>query len=273
MSTEITEKKDQYRKTVAVLEAAIKNMPAALGEDPFPLTHEFADGLYIRKITIPAGYFVVGKLHPESFVSFIESGDMSILTEDGIKRVSGPCTQISQRDTKRFGYSHTDTVWYTVHANPTNEQDIDKLDKMIHVDDPYVAQFKEIMPEEFEGIPFDAKRFRELTLAVFSHEKHGFWSDFSEEERASYMSGDWESFSRLRGYSDAEIEELREWLTMKEEAESRGINPLAVSRDIIIGYALRNIMQDTRNEIAMTSHIPTLAKTPYENGGAECLVQ
>ena len=262
---ELTDKQIAYRKTVAVIEKAIKALPSALGEDPFPLTHEFADGLYIRKITIPAGYFVVGKFHKDSFISFIERGDMSVLTEDGVVRVFGAQMSITPAGTKRFGYSHAETVWYTVHANPTNERDIEKLENMIHSDDLFL-----IPAEDFSSIPFDAKKFREVTEDVFSHEKQGFWSDWTEEQRSVYMSGDWEEFSRIRGYSDQEIERLREWLTMKEEAESRGINPLFVARDIIIGYALRNVMLDTRGEIMKSSHIPTLSKTPYEPRGEQC---
>ena len=137
----------EYRKAIAVIEAAMKNVEGSLGEDPFPLTHEFAEGLYIRKILIPAGHFLVGKLHPQSYVSFIESGDMSVLTEHGVSRVTGPCVQISPEGTKRFGYSHEDTVWYTVHSNPTNERDVEKLENIIHADDPFMIPH--------ENLPFN----------------------------------------------------------------------------------------------------------------------
>jgi hypothetical protein len=120
------------RKAIQAIEAKIKSMPDALGEDPFPLRHSFADGVYIREITIPKGYFVVGKLHKHTYLNCVMSGDMSVLTESGIKRVKGPCWNVAPEGTKRFGYSHEDTVWVTAHANPNNIRDIAALEDMIH---------------------------------------------------------------------------------------------------------------------------------------------
>lgn len=248
----MTKELSPYRTMIASVERAIRVMPGALGADPFPLEHSFADGLYIRKITIPAGYFIVGKLHRDSYVSFVERGDMSILTENGVVRVYEPTTQISPSGTKRFGFSHEETVWVTVHNNPDNERDIEKLENMIHEDEGGEIPC--------ENIPFEVKKFRELTDSVFSKEKYGFYNDWTEEQKALFDSGDWEAFSRSRGYSDEEIEELREWIMQKEDAESRGIHILALVSDIISGYALRNIMQDTRGEILLSSKMPTIKK-------------
>jgi len=256
---DLTDKQIAYRKTVAVIERAIKSMPASLGEDPFHLTHDFADGLYVRKIFIPAGFFIVGKYHQDSFVSFIECGDMSILTEDGVRRVTGAQSQISPAGTKRFGFSHADTVWVTVHANPTNERDIEKLEKMIHSEDDFALPIN-LFSDSIYDERFDSKKFVTLTEKVFAAEKIGFWSDWTEEQQKAFDSSDWELFSRLRGYSENEINDLRDWIHMKEFGENIGFNPLAIVRDIVYGYALRNVMMDTKGEIMRSSCIPSSKK-------------
>ena len=114
------------RKAISLIESKIKSIPGSLGEDPFPLEHSFTEGLYIRKLFIPKGYWLVGKIHNHSYINFVEIGDISVLTESGMSRVKAPCTIHSPSGTKRFGYSHSDTVWVTVHSNPTNEKSIKK---------------------------------------------------------------------------------------------------------------------------------------------------
>ena len=258
------------RKVIAAIEAKIKAMPGALGEDPFPLKHSFAKGVYVREIRIPKGYFVVGKLHKDTYLNCILSGDMSVLTEEGVKRIKGPCWNIAPEGTKRFGYSHEDTVWVTAHANPDEIRDIPTLESMIHARDydeiPAVIDCEEanfLMNE----LTFDVERFRALTREIFDHEKDGFWSDWTKEQQELYMSGDWEAFSRSRGYTESEIDTLREWIRVKEDGEARGINVLDTIRDLSLACALKNIEKDTKGEIMLSSHIPTSKKVPYERTG------
>jgi hypothetical protein len=264
------------RKAIMAIEAKIKSLPGSLGEDPFPLAHSFAEGVYIREIKIPKGYFVVGKLHRDSYTSFIVSGDMSVLTEDGVKRVKGPSWSIAPAGTKRFGYSHEDTVWVTVHANPSNLRDIPTLERIIHAegyeDLPQIIEANEckgIMDEavHVEEMPFEVEIFRAVTKNILDNEKEGFWSDWTKEQQDLYMSGDWEAFSRSRGYSEEQIADLRLWIYMKESAEAVGINALATIKDLLNASALKNILKDEKGEIMLSSHIPSSKKIPYEQGG------
>jgi len=255
------------RKAILAIEAKIKSMPDALGEDPFPLTHSFAEGVYIREIRIPKGYFVVGKLHRDSYTSFIVSGDMSVLTEQGVKRVKGPSWAIAPAGTKRFGYSHEDTVWVTIHANPQNLRDIPALEKMIHAESyeelPPVVDVSPRKAVELD-LPFNVEIFRAVTKNVLDREKEGFWSDWTKEQQELYMSGDWEAFSRSRGYTDEEIADLNLWIYMKEDGEAQGINTLALVQDLLNASAIKNIIKDEKGEIMKTSHIPSSKKIPYE---------
>ena len=96
-----------------------------------PLKHTFTDGVYIREIFIPAGTLVAGKLHRHNHFNFISSGTVTVRTKDGVETLTGPIGMVSTAGTKRALLAHTDVVWTTIHANPTNETDLDKLEAMI----------------------------------------------------------------------------------------------------------------------------------------------
>lgn len=105
---------------------------AIIGDsDTCPLEHSFADGIYCRQITIPAGLFVVGKIHKDDHPIFLLSGEIILVTEDGQRRLKGPCSIISSPGAKRAAYAVTEVVWTTVHPNPTNTQDLGKLEDII----------------------------------------------------------------------------------------------------------------------------------------------
>mgnify|MGYP003111146816 CR=1 FL=1 len=81
-----------------------------------PLKHTFADGLYIREIFMPKGQIVSTGIHKVEHPYFVQKGDVSVLTDEGIKRVKAPYNGITKPGTKRLIYMHEDTIWITVHA-------------------------------------------------------------------------------------------------------------------------------------------------------------
>ena len=88
--------------------------------------HYFAKGLYAREIFIPKGTLLTGKIHRTEHLNIISKGDISVVTEEGTKRITAPFTMIAKPGTKRVGYAHEDTVWTTVHA--TDETDLEKIE-------------------------------------------------------------------------------------------------------------------------------------------------
>ena len=56
-------------------------------------------------------------------------GEMSILTEDGIKHLKAPHYGITKPGTKRIIYTHTDCIFITVHA--TEETDVAKIEEQV----------------------------------------------------------------------------------------------------------------------------------------------
>lgn len=123
----------EIRKNILDLEARMRDMEQL----PIQLRHYFAEGLYIREITIPAGATAVGYIHKYEHVRFILKGDVTITTEHGSKRVKAPDTAITTPGTKAAVYAHEETVWTTVHA--TQETDIPTLEATLvtaNYDDP-----------------------------------------------------------------------------------------------------------------------------------------
>ena len=122
-------KKDFTHKIYEVQEKLFDSDVAYTGEDfdkINPLVHNFADGMYIRQITMPAGQIIVSKTHGQTHPYFILEGDVSVLTEDGVKRFKAPYSGITTEGTKRVLYTHEDTVWTTVQR--TNETDLEKIE-------------------------------------------------------------------------------------------------------------------------------------------------
>jgi len=103
------------------LEDEICNLPQA----DVPVKHYFTDGMYAREMSIAANTVLTGAVHKTEHLCVISQGTISVMTEDGVKTLSAPCTFISRPGIKRVGFAHSDTVWTTFHA--TKETDIDKL--------------------------------------------------------------------------------------------------------------------------------------------------
>lgn len=96
----------------------------------YPLKHTFADGVYVREISIPAGHMVVGKIHRHEHLNFISKGRVTVITEQGgVEELVAPVTMISPPGVKRLLFTHEDTVWTTVHV--TNERDLDKIEEQV----------------------------------------------------------------------------------------------------------------------------------------------
>ena len=111
------------RERILHLEKAMQQSPCQV---ELPPRHYFANGLYAREITIPKGTLLTGKIHKTEHLNIVSKGDISVLTEDGPKRVRAPFTMVSRPGTKRVGYAHEETVWTTIHA--TQETDLDKIE-------------------------------------------------------------------------------------------------------------------------------------------------
>jgi hypothetical protein len=101
--------------------------------DELPLSHSFSDGIYTREIFIKKGLFAIGKIHKTDHTFFLMKGKLLLCTEEGAKEIEAPFYGTSSAGTKRFVLALEDTIFVNVHPNPTNIQEIEKLEDMFVV--------------------------------------------------------------------------------------------------------------------------------------------
>ena len=97
----------------------------------FPLEHTFADGIYVRQMTMNKDSLVVGAIHNHLHVWFLLSGHITVATEEESLEYIAPCYVLATPGTKRVIYANEDSVFVNVHKNPTNCQVIEELEKEI----------------------------------------------------------------------------------------------------------------------------------------------
>ena len=146
--------KEQFRNGIMKVQENLENHPNGLTGEALeklnPLKHSFADGCYIREIFNPKGELLVTGIHKVKHPFFLMKGDMTILMEDGIKRIKAPHYGITLPGTKRIIYCHEDCVFITVHA--TELTDIKEIEEEIIAKDfdDFDKSEMEIFKEEME---------------------------------------------------------------------------------------------------------------------------
>lgn len=90
--------------------------------------HHFCRGMYARELRVPAGYVVVGKMHASENFFLLVSGECSISTNDGIRRLRGPVLAVTKPGDKRVCFAHTDVVMFNFHTRTDEAEDIKVLE-------------------------------------------------------------------------------------------------------------------------------------------------
>ncbi len=124
----------EMRSLIMGLEDAMRKIPGHLTAEHFKTTHHFEPGIYIRELFIPKETILTGRIHNHAHLNILSQGRIKVWTEDGMKILSASTTIKSKPGIKRVGYSYEDTVWITVHSNPTDERDIEKVEKRLFSD-------------------------------------------------------------------------------------------------------------------------------------------
>jgi hypothetical protein len=91
-----------------------------------PVVHEFAPGIYIRTIFMPAGTFVMGKSHKTEHFNIIETGKCKLMMDGEMSIIEAPDRFVSKPGVKKILYIIDDMTWSTVHV--TGETDLKKLE-------------------------------------------------------------------------------------------------------------------------------------------------
>lgn len=123
--------------SVQTLQREMLRMP----QQPMETRHDFAPGLYIRTLTIPADTLLIGAYHAAENIFILSKGSLLLYTPDGSsKRIDAPYQVVAQPG-KKVGYAITECVTHNVHIS--DETDLVLLEKEC------------IVPEELllEGAP------------------------------------------------------------------------------------------------------------------------
>lgn len=120
------------RQRVEVLEYGLLKSDYINIAKELPLKHHICNGVYARELFIPAGTVLTGRIHKTKHISIVQQGDISVMTEEGMKRMQAPTVIQSDVGMKRAGYAHTDTIWITIH--PTNLTDIEEIEDSLFYD-------------------------------------------------------------------------------------------------------------------------------------------
>lgn len=112
--------------------------------------HHFVEGLYIREYHQPAGTIVVGKKHRLSHMIVLVAGEVTMLTESGMQRLTAPWIERGSAGIQRIVVCHADCVILTTHPNPRNwdEALLGELEKELMVDPDTVieGEFEQVAP-------------------------------------------------------------------------------------------------------------------------------
>lgn len=228
------------REKVLNLEAQMRDMPQVELET----SHYWADGMYARVLTIPAGTLIVGKVHKKSHFYIVAKGKVQV----GLDIYEASSVIVSRPGAKRAIYALEDSIFMTIHR--TKKRNLDRIEaQLIEPDNKalFTAENK---------LKLDVLKFRELTSRVIAAEKPGFWSDWTPEQQSLYTSGDWRGFSVSRGYSEEEIEDYSMWCEMIKNSLDAGLNPYSFINDLATAAALANMKIDSKGEIMKSSHLP-----------------
>jgi len=122
-----------YHDMVDFLEEAIVDNLDLLDTDEHT-SHDFAPGVYIRTMRLPAGVYVTSLVHREDSPFIFLEGAMTLYSEHGGEQfVEAPFTGITPAGARRCAFTHTPVVWVTFHPNPDELRDPVELTSMITV--------------------------------------------------------------------------------------------------------------------------------------------
>lgn len=122
-----------HRSNVERLEAEMLALP----QIEIPTVHGFGPGFYARSIKIPAGATLTGKVHATEHIFMVTQGDITLITDEGVKRVQAPYQAICKPGMKRAGYAHSETICVNIHI--TNETDLAFLEAALIDNTPALA--------------------------------------------------------------------------------------------------------------------------------------
>ena len=142
MSNELLDQLNSRDKILDFEELLAKTPGSRTGEaldELCPLIHRYADHVYAREIFMPKDHVITSKIHKTCHFYVILEGEVIVATDEGTVRLKAPYVGITPAGTKRAIHILEDCKWITFHLNPTNTQDLKKIE-----DDVIAKSFDEL---------------------------------------------------------------------------------------------------------------------------------
>lgn len=97
------------RQKIEELEAHWKTLPQV----DIPVVESYSGGIYAREIIIPADTLLTGRVYKHDHFDVMVYGDVTVTSDEGLKRLQGYNAFPSCSGKKRAGYTHEETRWIT----------------------------------------------------------------------------------------------------------------------------------------------------------------
>ena len=98
------------------------------GGDLFKLEHEFASGIYLRRMILNKGTSIISAIHNRDHVWFLLSGSIIISTKNKTEIFEAPYMGFSESGTQRAIYAQELSVFQNVFQNPFELKNLDDLE-------------------------------------------------------------------------------------------------------------------------------------------------
>lgn len=107
------------------LEKELLNLPQV----ECPLKHNFAPGVYMREITMPAGSFIIGHEHLTEHFNVVLTGKARVMIDGVIEDIVAPCYFISKPNVRKVLFILEEMKFATIH--PTDETRVEVLESTL----------------------------------------------------------------------------------------------------------------------------------------------
>lgn len=119
------------RVQIDKLQAEMASMPIAMS---FKTEHYFSGGMYGRKMTLPAGVLLVGRVHKTDHLFICAQGEAIVWTENGMRKIFAGDVIPTKAGTKNVVLAITETIGFT--ALKTDKTDVAEAEDELVENDP-----------------------------------------------------------------------------------------------------------------------------------------
>jgi hypothetical protein len=116
-----------YSERVDAFAVPLRNLP----QTPLPITHHHAPGVYIREGVLLKDNIYIGHAHRHEHMNVFLTGRALLYMDGEVSEIVAPCFVKSKAGVRKILYILDDLRGANIHANPTDEQDMEKLGPLL----------------------------------------------------------------------------------------------------------------------------------------------